>query len=757
MMRFHLNNTGRIALIVIITLAVVLLIVTRLPDSGTRTDEEAIPDTNIKTGSKPKVEVGLAELPAEANFTSVAENGILNLKLDATTGHFKVTDQRNGSIWYSYPNPSQWLNERQEGVWRSHLRSPIMFQYIDLSNNKSQPKESNLLDENGTISDVATVPDGFRLTFHMPSKGITVSIEVTIDEDSVVTRIIDSSVKEGSLNLVWMRLYPFFGAGHSEGQDGYLFIPDGSGALIRYQENKMNTNRLYNEKVYGPDQSFQVEDYSFSSAKRQISLPVFGLKSGDQGFIAVLEGGAESASILASPSGVFSGYNWVTAQQNYRASYRQVTNAKKETSFLTYSKTNRFGDDRVVRYMLLPTSNPNYTDMAQRYRLYLMDTYDLKSRQVDKDDESNTNKVPLTVTIVGAELEKGMLTDNYLKQTTFSEAEEMVQRLANLGIDNMIVNYLGWQDDGYSAYGGLFPVDKRLGGNEGMKRFVTFAHTLHIPVYLQADYSKNTTGNDGFSKKQHGLRDLGGSIMDPYVSLKWLKDKTIDRDIIAYKELGIDGLTLSGIGKKLDSDFNTKYGSTRAESLELQQEIFKKFRDADLKVRGYEANTYQLPYMDTIDHLPDDYSYDLFSDEAIPFTQIVLHGLVAYTSEYANERQQYQHDFLKDIEYGANPSFIYTYKDSADLKYAYDLNLYNAHFIDWESETLQQYLKYNEALGDVQHQFIVNHRSLASKVKETTYSGGKRIIVNYGTEAYRDGHIIVKPQDYLAIPAGGDE
>ncbi|MCZ8511637.1 DUF5696 domain-containing protein [Paenibacillus filicis] len=717
---------------------------------GTISQQSAPVPENGAAGAA-KVPKGLDELPKEADFQTVAQNDMVELKLDAKTGHFLVYDKRNGNIWRSYPDPSQWPDENQDGVWRTHLRSPIMFQYIDLSNNKSQPKESNFLEENGSIKDVQMIPDGFRLTFDMPSRQIAVPIEVKIDKDSVVTRIIDSGVKEGRMSLVWMRLYPFFGAEHSAGQDGYMLIPDGSGALIRYGSNDRNGKSIYSEPIYGQDLSFKVNNLDGSSSRKQVVMPIFGAKSGNRAYLSVVEDGAEFAEIVASPAGVFSGFNWITSQQDYRSSYKQVTNQQTNRSFIAYNKDNRFGSDRVVRYLLLDTNKADYAGMAERYRQYLIDNYGLKKIRPKSGD------VPMTVNLVGGELEKGLFTDKYLKATTTDDAMHIVQSLRGLGIGNMVVNYLGWQGDGYSSYGGLFPVDRRIGGNDGMNRFISFAHSLNVLVYLQADYTLNTTGADGFLSLFHGLRDAGGTVLKPYVSLNWLMGHVLDRDIRSYKGLGADGVTMAGIGAYVNSDYNSKYGASRDESRKLHQEILKKFQAAGLEVRGLSSNFFALPFVSTIDHLADDYSYDVFSGEGIPFAQMALHGLISYTSEDGNNRQQYQNGFLHDLEYGSEPSFVFAYRNTAELKYANELHIFNPDYAEWEKPAVEEYKKYNDALGDVQSEFIVNHRSLAPQVKETTFENGKRIIVNYGPKPYTDGKRTVDPEDYLVIEGGAKQ
>lgn len=740
----------------VLIVAVLLYVVTSLDISSLdRGAVTAAPQNNV---GAVKVNKGLDELPKEADFKTVAQTAQLELKLDSKTGHFNVVDKRNGNVWHSYPDPEQWLTEGQEGTWRNHLRSPVMLRYIDLTGKVTQPKETNLLEEQGTITNIKNIDGGFQLTFEMPSKQFTIPIEVKVEGDSVVTRIIDSGVKEGSLSLIWIRLYPFFGAEHSDdSQEGYLFVPDGSGALIPYTEHSTNVNRIYQEPIYGTDVSFKANDDPQS--RNQITMPVFGAKEGDKAFLSIAEDGAELADVVASPSGVFSGYNWITAQQNYRSTYRQVTNEAKGRFFITYNKNQRFTGDRSVRYVLLDKTKASYVGMAERYRQYLMDTYAMKPLK-----PKNSTKMPMEISLVGAEREDGLITDRYLKATATSDAMKIVQRLYGMGIDNMVVNYMGWAKGGYSDFGAPAPVDRRLGGKDGMEQFIKFAHTLDIPVYLHTNYMKNTSTIGSFNKRQNGLRDLGGTVLEDFVSLGYL-DKVIDTDINYFKDLGADGVTLgvaegrgaggsSGLGRTVNSDYNSNYPLGREDSRKKQQELIQKFKDAGLDVRGTESSSFAFPLVSSIDQLVDDYSYDSFSSTAIPFAQIALHGMVNYTSSYVNERQEYQKQFLRDLEYGSAPSFIFINENGEDFRNADTLHLFSPDYRDWETQALEQYQKMNEALGDVQDKFIVNHRTLAPEVKETTYSNGKRIIVNYGNSTYSNGGITVKSLDYLIVKGG---
>lgn len=690
-----------------------------------------------------KVPPGMEELPRESDFRIVGENDRFRLKLDAGTAHFLVEDVKDGRIWRSYPDPAHWPRETVGGVWRTHLRSPVMLQYIDLNNgNKAQPKETNLLEEQGSIKDIEIFPGGFRLVFDMPSKQMVIPIEVKLEGDSVVTRILDEGLREQDLSLLWIRLYPFFGAERSEGQEGYLFIPDGPGALIPFDPSSSNRKHIYREPVFGTDLAYSVNKEG--SFRQRVILPVYGSKHGSRSFLAVLEEGAEQADILASPSGVFSTYNWITAQANYRMTYRQVTNKEKERSFMTYNKEGRFGGDRATRYFLLDSGQSDYAGMAGRYRRYLMETYGLKKLT------PRSASVPMDVIVAGGDTADAMIGEQYIRTATTSQASQMIMRLHELGMENMTVRYWGWQKDGFGADGTRHAVDKRLGGDQGMKDFVKLAHSLNIPVYLSTNYLFNSTGGAGFHERIHGMRDRGGSPLENMASHAFAMNSLQD-EVRYYKSLGVDGLEIRGIGQQLNSDYNSRYGASRGENRVMQQTMVRLLREGIGKVIGYRSNFYLAPLTDGVANMVQEHSDDLFTQTGIPFAQIALHGLIPYSSKPTNERDEFREGFLRNLEFGANPSFFFTHEVNQEMKYARHLFFLNTAYRDWEETALQEYRALSEALGSVQDQFITGHRILADKVRETVYENGRRIVVNYDTVPYRYGNRTVEPEGYLVV------
>ncbi|NMO94619.1 DUF5696 domain-containing protein [Paenibacillus lemnae] len=734
------------------TAAILLVIVFISQAKITFRDSEGGAEAAGAASAQPSGEGG-AVLPDAGGFQLAAETETLRLKFHEATGHFMVEDKRNGHIFRSYPDPEEWEQAGVGGAWASHLVSPLMYQHIDMSNPNANPKESSFTRDEGKVENVQLIDGGVEFVFDVPSAGFKIPVSIRVEDDYVETSVQDEELVEtGKDQLLWLRAYPFFSAVQAREEDGYLFIPDGSGALVSFQDKRSTIKQMYQERVYGADGSF----ISSPSSRNNVVMPVYGMKAGDQAFIAVIHEGAPYSDIIASPAGVLSNYHWIGTQQNYRMRYTQVTNESANRSFETYTKGERFRDDRVTRYYLLDEKQADYAGMASKYREYLVKEQELKRLTPDHQD------APFFLTMLGADREKGVFTDRYIQATTASGAMQIVQELYGLGVQNIKVTYLGWQKGGYSALGGYLPVDERIGGAKGLKHFVDYAHSLDIPVYLEVNYGMNNTKVNGFRPRHHGVRDLSGTLMRfshqsgddiTMVSRTFMVD-SIQDDMADFAKLGIDGLLMEGIGRFISTDYNSRYGGTRSEAAHVDQQALQTVRDQIGGVQLRNPGFYALSSVQHIYDLVDDYSYDLFSSRAVPFAQIALHGLVTYTSTPENGRSQYRMDFLKDIEHGAYPSFDFTMTETSNLGGVYWYAPVSSHFQDWKVEAVEQYQRYNEVFADIQDRFIIGHRQIKSGVMETEYEGGTRVIVNYNDEAYESGNIQVPAMDYAVIKGG---
>lgn len=695
-----------------------------------------------------------AGLPAEEGFVQIAESETLKLFADKSTAHFQVLSKASGKVWRSYPDPQYWKEETVPNTWKNNLSSPVIVEYVNAKNYKSSSVTAGLIENQGYLENFQATENGFTVTFVLPKVEFKIPIEVNLHEDYVETRILDSGIVEGALSLLNIKLYPLFGAQPSVGQEGYILLPDGSGSLINFGEDRTMQQLTYNESVYGQDLSY----YNENTGRQRIAMPVYGMKSGDQAFVAVISEGEAFANVYAAPSGSVGRSNWATTEWQYRKRFFQSVSKSTGEGFYTYSGDKFIADARATRYYPLLPEKSNYVGMAEVYRNYLIKEQGVKPLQAPKKD------IPLFVDIVGADIEKGLFSDAYLKATSTSEAAELVRQLYDKGIQHLQVHYSGWQQDGYSTHGGYFPVDNRLGGNSGMKSFIDFAHSLNIPVYLTAKYTLNTNGDDRFWWRRDGLRNLAGTVLEErksedqdaaaFVSPKFY-EKVVSKDLDDFKSLGADGIYFEdGIGQQVNTDFNTRFGASRADVVEVQRGILEKTKDALGSVAANNVNFYALDQMDHVHRLTDDYSYDVFISEEIPFAQIVLHGLRTYTLEWSNLREEFGDGFLRSIEYGAYPAYVLSGDKADDLKKSYSLWYYSLNYKDWIDGLLKEYARTNEALAAVQDQYITAHRALAPNVKETVYGGDYRTVVNYNDTDYSQDGLFVPAKDFVVIKGG---
>ena len=130
---------------------------------------------------------------------------------------------------------------------------------------------------------------------------------------------------------------PYFGSVFEDEVEGWFLFPDGPGALMRFQKPGSYVAG-FDKKVYGPDLAIdQLGEAQSLNARRpddyvvaasQVLMPVYGIAHGlgQNGLLSVIEGGAEYASIVATPAGLGNTrYNSIMI----RFEYRQVRSGNK--------------------------------------------------------------------------------------------------------------------------------------------------------------------------------------------------------------------------------------------------------------------------------------------------------------------------------------------------------------------------------------------------------------------------------------------
>ena len=119
-------------------------------------------------------------------------------------------------------------------------------------------------------------------------------------------------------------LVPFMGYTYLGERDGYMFVPDGNGALIHLNDKNGRFTNGYSQKIYGYNIGFRESEiisllwarFKTVNDSACALAPVYGMVHTDTnfGYLAIIDEGAFDAAVEAYPNGAYTNYNWVTAK-----------------------------------------------------------------------------------------------------------------------------------------------------------------------------------------------------------------------------------------------------------------------------------------------------------------------------------------------------------------------------------------------------------------------------------------------------------
>lgn len=616
-----------------------------------------------------------------------------------------------------------------------------------------------------------------------------VAIEYRLDRDSLIVRmpmsevsypdrVLDSYGEEVSYPLYSVDLLKYFGAAYTD-ETGYIFVPDGSGAIINLNNGKTYASAI-NLKVYGEDRSVRpiVERIRLSE---QAYLPVYGLKKGDSAFLAIIEGGASLARIRADVAGRSNSYNTVWAEfeilpkgeATLRGDVAWVFIGQVSRDTLNVYQSRKPEEDIQVRYRFLDGDEASYAGMASAYRDYLVRTYGL-SRLEDQ-------QTPFHLELVGAVQRKrpvlGVPRTVAEPLTTFSEASEIVRMLTEAGVSNIKLRYTGWLDGGIRhSYPLKAEAESALGTVNELKALDVLLQQVGGRLYPEAGFLQvyDSGWFDGFSARNDASRYLDRKVAKSYVfdratyqaksegSGYVLSPRRVPELVSSflerYSKYSIEGLCVRYMGNQVNSDFrdDPEQLIDRGQSVRTVAGQLATIRDTVDHLMVVGGNSYVLPYADVIVELPADDSGFTLVDREVPFYQIAIHGYVDYSSKAVNTTPRtYREALLRALEYGSAPSYMLVYRDPSickDTEYDY---LMSTYYADWIAEAIRFYHEVNEVVGNCHGQVIVNHEEVQQGVYRTTYEDGTAVFVNYNDVPVDIDGMVIEAVSYKSVKGGG--
>lgn len=693
----------------------------------------------------------------DSEGTIFLENDKFSMIADGETGLFKITDKDSGLSWSSVPEN---LDDDEFSKKKDKLEygSQIVLEYASneefVNTGKIERGNSKVLCVNNSTAAVEKIDCGISVSYYFERLDITIPVKYLLTDNGFKATIDVEKIKEGkAYSIIAIHLLPSFAAADWN-DDGYLFVPDGSGALIGYNCN--TENNQYSSSIYGEELATNVVQKKLLNETAR--MPVFGSCSNNENkaFIGIITSGDTAAELTALSSNSRCGYNMIGSVLNYRFYDNDTLLSQKNSSQMIYrlSKQKYSLKDYSVEYRLLSGEKANYVGMAEAYRDYLVNDKGLKQTYSDS---------LLNVDIYGAfETVGNFLGIKYKKllpMTTYSQVLEILKELENSGISDAQLRYIGWSNDGIFNLSQLNKVKLLgvLGGKSDWNAMRDAISKTDANITFDADLINLRRGGSSlltssvFDKKmaQHQYMPSVYSTKLNLDSWYLLSSRKIVSSAKKYSKSliskDIKDVSLSTLTNVLYSDFNTKNGDYRTELAVKIEGILKSYLENDIKVSGEAANAYTIPYLSKIYKSPVKSSgYKIFVKE-IPFYQIVLHSYVPMTVDSAQTDYYDDYNFLKAVETGSELLFNGVYSDSAVFKDSLQENLYSSSYKLWIENAQRQYKLYNELFNEVSKLAITDHCDVANNVTKTVFGDSISVYVNYSdSDATVDG---------LTIPA----
>lgn len=545
-------------------------------------------------------------------------------------------------------------------------------------------------------------------------------------------------------SLVELQVLPYFGSS-SDNAEGYMLYPDGSGAITRFKKNHPDFSGAYRSDVYSDDTpDMDIISLLETKGLTGTMLPVVGVQKDGAAFAATAVSGDEECFVNFCPSGYIMDVNRTFLGFRYR---RKVNGGADMGSFTGSEGNFQYESERRnisprIDYLFLADDKADYSGMANAVReLYL------ENGMLKKSTMLESGLPPMALDIFGGFNRRQLIFDNYLVFTNYYQAAEIINDISRHTNMQLMVNFREWTADD-SLKPAPLPA---FGGKKGFDVMTEMARDCQTPLFLFYNPYRVSVGMSGYKDGDlavsNNLLIIQGKLykqmaLSPAVMVG--KYRAVLDDL---KQRNVNGVTLMGAGDFLYYDYNPKRLTMRADSIAYWQQALKETREKLGAAAVSGGNRYVLGTTDWLQDIPNMSSGYSYSDESVPFYQMVVHGSVPYSGKYINAFYDPAVEKLKAIEYGYTPIYSVSYNP---VEY---VTSFTSVYHDLRDEILALCSEYYENLSCISDQAMISHEVMGEQVK-VTYANGVSVYVNYSTSnATVDGHTI-KALDYVVV--GGE-
>ncbi|MBQ7070742.1 MAG: hypothetical protein IJM87_05620 [Ruminococcus sp.] len=741
-------------------------------DSAAETDSAA---EDVK--EQEEEEQPITDDEALAMAEKALSNDKLEVYLDEKNERLAVKVKSSGSVWWSSPinvDVDTTILDADKGrdmasAQRKQVASTSGFKIGDVG-------ETNRGESSVTYTNKCTVKFDvqgdkivetvqYRIKNSKNKYDIAYKINYELGDDYLYAYVDKSDIEEvntSSLDghiLTKIEIMPYFAAADSQ-TDGYMIIPDGTGAVINYNNGKQNYQD-YSQQVYGRD--YTAVPLNAPRITQQAYLPVMATVSGNKGVVMVASDGDANVYAHAQVCGQEKqAYNNCYFEFEFKSTDSFFMSGDSSTRLTVFEKgkikTDRFG----VKYYPIDSESGDlsYADCAEVYRNYL-----INEKGLEKKATANNNDLYL-------DLYGGVMKDTSIlgipfnlktEITGFNQAKELINSFKDDGVSSMTVNYNDWTDDAIKkkiateadpsgTLGGSGDFEDLMGLDENVEivpslnnftmsssswGYMTLTSTA---IRVSNAYSRQSSYSPAFGVAEKGVAP---ALLTPN------KYSDVFSEMLeSYEDEKLDAVGFGYYSTRLVSDFTNSEPSSRSNTMKKLLEGYEKAKGQEKTVYASGANAYVLPYVNKVSNIPVYSSSFNITDYDIPFYQMVIHGYLDYAGTSVNKSSNTDEVFYLSLASGSQIHYDLTYVDADTLQDTDYDELYYTHYEGWTDMAAKQYKAAQEILAGVSDYTITKYeRNEDGTEFTTTYSkdGQPDVVIKVNTElsqAEVDGKII---------------
>jgi len=706
----------------------------------------------------------------------VSENNNFRMYYDEEHVSFKVEDKSSGYVFATH------IEDVNAGSFDGLLSSGIGIEYITVQKNMTIRENVGITDT-VYIAEKADIPNGVRLSlnfggfcatrncerlypdyldgfytkeqmieFGLTEINISFDLEVTLGQEGMEAFIDQESIVEENSEEILLSsiiLFPALGATRMDEIPGYMMIPDGAGALVRYEDNKGEFLSPYQAPFYG--QNYGLVETRQTVNNYPLSMPIFGAVHGVNqfGFLGMIEEGDMSARLFMFPNGAFNlDYNLIFPKYDLRKVYRQSFSSDGSGGALRSVKVSE-ANIRVA-YRFVEDEMANYVGLARTYRNHLQEQGILGGKETKAD-------IPLHLTYLMSDSEQSFFGASSLEMSSVDDVKAMQEFFVSEGIENYHVSLMGWNDGGYSGHlPSAVDFERKLGRNRDYEDLfdylLAYGRVSLINSYIYAgeaaDISERTDVARASNRFQMMLTCGFCVYEDSYLLYPEVTKDMALKDTSDYLDYGVDVL-FEGLG-------NTLFSYYKGEHF-MQEDGFRAYEEVMEAYQGLASyqypNKYAYQYTSSFTSAPFYNSELQYFDDLVPILQIVLSEDMDLFTNYLNFNSYGKEQLLMMIDFHMYPSFILSEEKASMLKDTDISYYYSTQFDLWKSTVSSQYDYVNDALASVAGVGMVSRTVVSPGFVEVVYENDVVIYINYTSEDKVTEDGIVPAMDYLL---GGD-